>query len=67
MKLAIVVAQINYYTYSVCWLTGIQSLPFFSSSVLVAMRNVRECVASLNPSSLNHPGFTCESADAHVF
>ena len=31
------VAQINRYTYSVCWLTRIQLLAFISSSVHVAM------------------------------
>ena len=67
MKLAIVVAQINRYTYYVCMLTRIQLLAFISSSVPVAMWNVRVRVASLNPSSLNHNGITCESVDAHGF
>ena len=37
MKLAIVVAQINRYTYSMCWLTRIQLLALIPSSVPVAM------------------------------
>ena len=59
MKLAIVVAQINRYTYSVCWLTRIQLLAFIPSSVPVAMLNVS--VVSVNSSSLNHHGFTYDS------
>ena len=53
MKLAIVVAQINRYTYSMCWLTRIQLLPFIPSSVPVAMLNVRVSVVSVTSSSLN--------------
>ena len=61
MKLAIVVAQINRYMYSVCWLTRIQLLALIPSSVLVAMLNVRVSVVSVNSLSLNHHGFTYDS------
>ena len=50
MKLAVVVAQINTYTYSVCWLTRIQLLAFISSSAPVAIWNVRVSVVSVNSS-----------------
>ena len=50
MKLAIVVAQINRYTFSVCWLTRIQLLAFISSSVRVAMWNVRVSIVSVDSS-----------------
>ena len=61
MKLAIVVAQINRYTYCVCWLTKIQVLAFIPLSVPVAMLNVRVSIYSVNYSSLNHHGFTYDS------
>ena len=57
MKLAIVVAQISRYTYSMCWLTRIQLLAFIPSSVPVAVWNVRVSVVSVNSSSLNHQLF----------
>ena len=59
MKLATVVAQINRYTYSMCWLTRIQHLAFIPSRVPVVMWNVRVSVVSVNSSSLNHLWFIC--------
>ena len=59
--LNIVVAQINRYTFSVCWLTRIQLLAFIPSSVPVAIGNVRVSAVSVNSSSLNYHDFTYDS------